>query len=85
MDHSLALATDGTLFAFGDGSLGQLGRETDAQTANSRDPEDWVVRGEDGQPLLFNHVRFVDIQEQNMHLRLFDHRPCGCTFLDALH
>lgn len=49
-DHSLALSTDGSLFAFGDNSLGQLGSKRPLGTASS-DVLRWLVRNEHHQLL----------------------------------
>ena len=52
LDSSLVLAKDGTLYTFGDNSLGQLGRPSYPEHA----PEDWVVRDKAGAPLRFERV-----------------------------
>ncbi len=48
----MVLARDGTLYTFGDNSLGQLGRSSCAEHC----PEDWIVRGDAGTPLKFERV-----------------------------
>lgn len=55
-DHSLALSTDGSLFAFGDNSLGQLGSKRPLGTASS-DVLRWLVRNEHHQLLRCRKVR----------------------------
>ncbi|BDA43656.1 probable ultraviolet-B receptor UVR8 [Coccomyxa sp. Obi] len=52
LDSSMVLAEDGTLYTFGDNSLGQLGHPSRPE----RCPEDWIVRGDAGAPLKFERV-----------------------------
>lgn len=52
LDSSMVLAEDGTLYTFGDNSLGQLGRPSRPEHG----PEDWIVRGDAGAPLKFERV-----------------------------
>ncbi len=48
----MVLAEDGTLYTFGDNSLGQLGRPSRPEHC----PEDWIVRGDAGAPLKLERV-----------------------------
>ena len=49
MDFSLALSSEGTVFAFGDNSLGQLGKQQPGPLSN--EPDAWIVSDRDGAPL----------------------------------
>lgn len=58
LDHTLVVAQDGRLYSFGDNSLGQLGRSgTMGVQTGSADPQDWIVKDEDGEVVRFAKVR----------------------------
>ena len=63
MDFSLAVAESGTVFAFGDNSLGQLGRPPGNRDNASSAAEDWILKDAGGSPLLVTKVS-VSIQPQ---------------------
>ena len=57
MDHTLAVAQDGQVYAFGDNSLCQLGRAGSMGVqAPSADPAEWIIRDEDGDNITFTKV-----------------------------
>ena len=56
MDFSLAMAESGTVFAFGDNSLGQLGRPPGSRDEASCVAEDWILKDATGSPLLVSKV-----------------------------
>ena len=54
LDHTLVVAQTGEVFAFGDNSLSQLGRDGSMGIEGaSGEPQDWVVKDEDGEITLF--------------------------------
>lgn len=59
-DHTLALSQNGHAYAFGDNSLGQLGREgaMGVQTKDL-DPQQWIIKDEEGADLQLAKVPLV--------------------------
>ena len=81
-DFSLALAFDGSLFSFGDSSLGQLGRAS--SNSGSTDPEDWLVRDSEGRPCCIETV-CIDLASNPWQLNIIHFRWIMSKFLAVDH
>lgn len=71
LDHTLAVAQNGQVYAFGDNSLCQLGRGGSMGVqAPSADPDAWIIRDEDGHSTAFTKV--------GAHLQHICQLRCSC-------
>ena len=76
-DFSVLLAADGSLYAFGDNSLGQLGRDTGV--SNSDDLEDWLLKDSNGSAYCIDLVSSCI----NKDPASYQQRPCGNSLQDV--